>query len=73
MMAWTAPAVGVLQVQQPKGENTKSAPSIGLDIAQPVEAVLPPALRRGQFKAPDALIAALLDPAATTQVARTLS
>jgi integrase/recombinase XerD len=38
-----------------------------------VEAVLPPALRRGQFKAPDALIAALLDPAATTQVAGTLS
>jgi len=28
-----------------------------------VEAVLPPALRRGRFKAPDALIASLLDPA----------
>lgn len=27
-----------------------------------IEAVLPPALRRGQFKAPDALIASLLDP-----------
>lgn len=27
-----------------------------------VEAVLPPALRRGRFKAPDALIASLLDP-----------
>jgi hypothetical protein len=26
-----------------------------------VEAILPPALRRGQFKAPDALIASLLD------------
>lgn len=26
-----------------------------------IEAVLPPALRRGRFKAPDALIAALLD------------
>jgi integrase/recombinase XerD len=38
-----------------------------------VEAVLPPAVRRGQFKAPDALIAALLDPAATTEVAGTLS
>jgi Helix-turn-helix domain of resolvase len=31
-----------------------------------VEAVLPPASRRGRFKAPDALIAALLDPAATS-------
>jgi integrase/recombinase XerD len=31
-----------------------------------VEAVLPPALRRGQFKAPDALIASLSDPATTT-------
>ena len=30
-----------------------------------VEAVLPPALRRGQFKAPDALIASLFDPVAT--------
>ncbi len=38
-----------------------------------VEAVLPPALRRGQFKAPDALLASLLDPAATTQVTGTLS
>jgi integrase/recombinase XerD len=27
-----------------------------------IEAVLPPALRRGRFKAPDALIASLLDP-----------
>jgi site-specific recombinase XerD len=33
-----------------------------------VEAVLPPALRRGRFKAPDALIASLLDPTASTQV-----
>ncbi len=31
-----------------------------------VEAVLPPELRRGRFKAPDALIAALLSPAAPT-------
>jgi integrase/recombinase XerD len=37
-----------------------------------VEAVLPPALRRWQFKAPDALIASLLDPAAT-RVVGTLS
>jgi integrase/recombinase XerD len=37
-----------------------------------VEAVLPPALRRGQFTAPDALIASLLDPAATTQATGTL-
>jgi integrase/recombinase XerD len=28
-----------------------------------VEAVLPPELRRGRFKAPDALIASLLDDA----------
>jgi len=28
---------------------------------EPVEAVLPPAMRHGQFKAPDALIASLLD------------
>jgi hypothetical protein len=27
-----------------------------------MEAVLPPGLRRGQFKAPDALIASLADP-----------
>ena len=33
-----------------------------------VEAVLPPALRRGQFKAPDALIASLLDPGTPSQV-----
>ena len=38
-----------------------------------VEAVLPPALRRGQFKAPDALIASLFEPAASTQVTGTLS
>lgn len=35
-----------------------------------VEAVLPPALRRGRFKAPDALIAALLNPAAPTSTGR---
>ena len=33
-----------------------------------VEAVLPPALHRGQFKAPDALIASLLDPGTPSQV-----
>jgi len=38
-----------------------------------VEAVLPPALRRGQFKAPDALIASLREPAASTRVTGTLS
>ena len=32
-----------------------------------VEAVLPPTLRRGQFKAPDALIASLFDPAISTR------
>jgi integrase/recombinase XerD len=37
-----------------------------------VEAVLPPALRRGQFKAPDALIASLLDPAISTKLMETL-
>ena len=35
-----------------------------------VEAVLPPALRRGRFKAPDALIAALLSPAVPTSTGR---
>ena len=35
-----------------------------------VEAVLPPGLRRGRFKAPDALIAALLSPAASTSIGR---
>jgi site-specific recombinase XerD len=38
-----------------------------------VEAVLPPTLRRGQFKAPDALIASLFAPVATEQVTETLS
>jgi site-specific recombinase XerD len=38
-----------------------------------VEAVLPPALRRGQFKTPDALIASLLNPATSTQAAAALS
>ena len=38
-----------------------------------VEAVLPPALRRGQFKALDALIASLLEPAASSHVTGTLS
>jgi integrase/recombinase XerD len=33
-----------------------------------VDAVLPPTLRRGQFKAPDALIASLFAPVATEQV-----
>jgi integrase/recombinase XerD len=36
-----------------------------------VEAVLPPTLRRGQFKAPDALIASLFAPVATDQVTET--
>jgi hypothetical protein len=36
-----------------------------------VEAVLPPTLRRGQFKAPDALIASLFAPVATEQVTET--
>jgi len=35
-----------------------------------IEAVLPPGLRRGRFKAPDALIAALLNPAAQTSTGR---
>ena len=35
-----------------------------------VEAVLPPALRRGRFKAPDALIAALLSPVGPTCIGR---
>ena len=34
-----------------------------------VEAVLPPALRRGQFKAPDALIASLFNPGTSDPVA----
>lgn len=34
-------------------------PSEKLEV---LEAVLPPGLRRGRFKAPDALIASLLDP-----------
>jgi hypothetical protein len=38
-----------------------------------VEAVLPPTLRRGQFKAPDALIASLFAPLATAQVTETLA
>jgi integrase/recombinase XerD len=38
-----------------------------------VEAVLPPALRRGHFKAPDALIASLFDPATTNPVTGTPS
>jgi site-specific recombinase XerD len=38
-----------------------------------VEAVLPPALRRGRFKAPDALIASLLDPGTSTPVSGSLS
>ncbi len=38
-----------------------------------VEAVLPPALRRGRFKAPDALIASLLDPQTSDRGMRTLS
>jgi len=38
-----------------------------------MEAVLPPTLRRGQFKAPDALIATLLNPATTTRVMEALS
>ena len=37
-----------------------------------VEAVLPLALRRGQFKAPDALIASLFDPAISTQATQTV-
>jgi hypothetical protein len=36
-----------------------------------VEAVLPPTLRRGQFKAPDTLIASLFAPVATEQVTET--
>lgn len=35
-----------------------------------VEAVLPPGLRRGRFKAPDALIAALLSPGAPNRIGR---
>ena len=35
-----------------------------------IEAVLPPALCRGRFKAPDTLIASLCDPR-STEVART--
>jgi len=38
-----------------------------------VEAVLPLALRRGRFKAPDALIAVLLDPGASAHVKRSPS
>ena len=38
-----------------------------------VEAVLPPTLRRGQFKPPDALIASLFAPLATAQVTETLA
>jgi integrase/recombinase XerD len=38
-----------------------------------VEAVLPPALRRGRFKAPDALIASLLDLGTSGQVRTPLS
>jgi integrase/recombinase XerD len=38
-----------------------------------VEAVLPPALRRGRFKVPDALIASLLDPGTSTPVTGSLS
>lgn len=37
-----------------------------------VEAVLPPALRRGRFKAPDALIASLCNPRTSTPVAASL-
>jgi len=36
-----------------------------------VEAVLPPTLRRGQFKAPDALIASLFAPVAAEQATET--
>ncbi len=35
-----------------------------------MEAVLPPALRQGRFKPPDALIASLLDPGTPAQAAR---
>ena len=35
-----------------------------------VEAVLPPELRRGRFKAPDALIASLLSPNTTNHLGR---
>jgi site-specific recombinase XerD len=38
-----------------------------------VEAVLSPALRRGRFKAPDALIASLFDPRTAAQATRSLS
>jgi len=38
-----------------------------------VEAVLPPALRRGRFKAPDALIASLLDQGASTHAKKSPS
>ncbi len=38
-----------------------------------IEAALPPALRRGRFKAPDALIASLLDPQASDRGRRALS
>jgi len=38
-----------------------------------IEAVLPPALRRGRFKAPDALIASLLDPQTSDRAIRALS
>jgi len=38
-----------------------------------VEAVLPPALRRGRFKAPDALIASLLDPQTSDRGMKALS
>ncbi len=46
------------------------APSEKLEA---VEAALPPALRRGRFKAPDALIAALLDPQTSHRGMRALS
>ena len=35
-----------------------------------VEAVLPPELRRGRFKAPNALIASLLSPDTTNRIGR---
>jgi hypothetical protein len=44
-------------LSQPR-KNLRMDPSEKLEA---VEAVIPPALRRGRFKAPDALIASLLE------------
>ncbi len=44
-----------------------------LDPSEKLEAVLPPALRRGRFKAPDALIASLLDSQTSDREMKALS